>query len=876
MKYLLIISLLLNSISSFSQNEKLSGKSVDLPYNRRISSAGNVFTFGDSILENHTLDLTLLPDKKNIAIEDRYGFAVFNSQTKKLVTRWSFRNANQKKNLMSTYSGITSVLHNDKTYIIWGAASSGGESAIMIAEWANEKVNSVTSIPIEKKAPAKLALPNQVVTNLEEGELYIYTVLNGNNELIKIRFDDQKLMWSVPTEAAPYGLCIINKMAYITNWAGKIPSDLTKESAGIPWGAAYTEPSTGATMKGTLSIFEISNGKRVNDILLGFHPNTIISSPDKKLLYITNSNNDEISVINVAKQKLIESIPVGLFNGKKINFIGSSPNALCIDSTGKTLYVANGMDNAIAIVKLGKSDVSQGRDKTTIQGYIPTEAYPSGVLIHNNNIYITNLEARGASVYTDARDIEQPSGKFEKGFAIHQQLASFSVIPIPTNKMLYGFTESVKKMNFYERMNQVFQTPRKNMLAVPVPERIGEPSVFKHVIYIIKENKTFDQVFGDIDKGNGDEKLCIYGEKVTPNQHQLANDFCLLDNYYASGKSSAEGHSWADAGIVTDWVEKNVRAWFRSYPHRLEDALVYHKKGFLWNNALDHGKIVRIYGEACLSHYTGKIDWESIYKRYKRQEQLNISNTSTIARIRPVISPDYPDCDNINFTDQIRADVFIKEWKSFEKMNGDQLPNLMILSLPNDHTAGMSSSFPTPRAMVADNDLALGRIIETISTSRFWDSTVVFVTEDDSQSGWDHVSPYRTTGIIISPYTIQNKLVHTNYNQTSMVRTIEQILGIPPMNVIDATALPMFDCFENKKNRYQYLTKANTISLNEMNKPLNQLSSRAFKFAKLSEISAFKEVDGGDDDTMNQILWYAAKGNEPYPQFLNKNFYKKK
>jgi hypothetical protein len=317
--------------------------------------------------------------------------------------------------------------------------------------------------------------------------------------------------------------------------------------------------------------------------------------------------------------------------------------------------------------------------------------------------------------------------------------------------------------------------------------------------------------------------------------------------------------------MVSDYIEKNVRVWFRSYPHRQEDALVYNKTGFIWNNALDHGKTVRVYGEACTTEYDRKLKWIDFYNKRLNKEPVTLKNHSTIARLRPVISPDYPDCDNIIFPDQLRADVFIDEFKKFEATQGDSLPNLMVLSLPNDHSAGTSPNFPTPRAMVADNDLALGRIVETISHSRFWDSTVIFVTEDDSQGGWDHISSYRTTCLIISPYSVLNKTIHTNYNQTSMVRSIEQILGIPPMNIMDATALPMFDCFAAKKSAVVYTSIPNTIPLNEMNKPMSMLKGKAMYYAKLSANSVFKEVDGGEDDTMNKILWFDAKGSKPYP-----------
>lgn len=835
-----------------------------MPYNRLIQSAGKVITYGDSSVENHALDLCMLPDKKHIAIEDRYGIAVVDIKTNSIIARWNFGKDPEWKNFNSTYSGITSFVFNNKTFIAWGASEGEkAQSAIIIAAWDGKGINEVTGIPISKISPADKALPNQVVANTEDGILYLYAALNGNNQLVKIKFDDYSIAWSAPTGVAPYGLCIIGNKAYVTNWASPLVTDATRESAGTPWGSAYTDPITGATKQGTLSIIDITNGKLLNEITLGLHPSAIIKSNDNRFLYITNGNSDYISVVDVSKEKVVDSIETGLFS-KQYRYFGSSPDALMIDSSGSTLYVANGMDNSVAVIQLGSNVSSKGIGNTKIDGYIPTEAYPSGIALINHHLYITNLEAKGARVLFPSREFKDAEGKAISAFSIHKELASLSIIPVPDENQLNSYTAEVKKLNLFYRTALSTGAPRKNILPKPLPERIGEPSLFKHVVYIIKENKTYDQVFGDITQGRGDKNLCIYGEKITPNQHKLANDFCLLDNYYASGKSSAEGHQWTDAAMVSDYIERNVRAWFRSYPHRQEDALVYNKNGFIWNNALDHGKHVRIYGEACLTHYDTKMRWLDIYNKYLNHEPLNLLNTSTIARIRPIISPDYPDCDNINLTDQIRADIFINDWKKFE--NDNNLPELLVLSLPNDHTAGTSESFPTPRAMVADNDLALGRIIETITHSRFWDSTVVFVTEDDSQSGWDHISSYRTTCQVISPYSNTGKPIHTNYNQTSMVRTIEQILGIPPMNVIDATALPMFDCFGNKKQPYNYQLIANNIPLNEMNKPVAQLKGKAKYYAKLSANKAFKEVDGGDDNMMNRILWFDAKGEEKYPQ----------
>jgi YVTN family beta-propeller protein len=841
------------------------GQLTEMPYNRMIQSAGEVITYGNPELENHTLDLIALPDKKDIAVEDRYGIAIFDLKTAKIKTRWAFSDNTEYKDLMSTYSGIISFIYNNTTYITWSAVDKiKGRSFVMIATWDGNTIKNIESIQLKAIAPAAFALPNQINIRFELGIPYLYVVLNGNNQLVKINFTSKQIVWAAATGVAPFGLCIVNNKAYVTNWAGPVVTESTQESAGTPWGSAYTNPVTGAVKQGSLSVIDVNKGTLLNELHLGLHPNAIVSSADNHFLYVANGNSDYISVIDIKSEKVIDSIEAGLFS-KQYAIYGSSPNALLINSAGTTLYAANGLDNAIAVIKLGKNVSLNGSGKTEVRGYIPTEAYPSGIALVNKHLYITNLEAKGARVLSEAKELKQPDGAFLNAYTIHKELASLSIIPLPDINILKKYTEKVKKLNLFYRMALTLQPPRKNISPKPLPERIGEPSLFKHVVYIIKENKTYDQVFGDMKQGRGDNSLCIFGNTVTPNQHKLAQDFSLLDNYYASGKSSAEGHIWTSAAMVPDYIEKNVRAWFRSYTHRLADAMAYNKNGFIWNNALDHGKKVRLYGEACLTVYDTKLKWTDIYNKYTAHETVDLKNTTTIARIRPVISPDFPDCDNINFTDQIRADNFIREWKNFENQPGDSLPHLMVLSLPNDHTAGTAPGFPTPRAMVADNDLALGKIIETITRSRFWDSTVVFVTEDDSQSGWDHISSYRTTGLVLSPYSILTKTIHTNYNQTCIVRTIEQILGLPPMNIIDATALPMFDCFSNRKSNYSYTFIPNKIPLNEMNKPLSMLRGKAKVYAKLSANTAFKEVDGGDDDNMNRILWFDAKGTKKYP-----------
>jgi YVTN family beta-propeller protein len=820
-----------------------------LPYNRTIRSAGEVVRYGKPELENHALDLALLPASGLVVIEDRYGISTLTIHDKKISNRWSYTDMPAYAKLMSTYSGIKVFSDKGKTWVVWSAAEKDNDkSVLMIAEWA-DGFKQFSSVSFTKKAPAKNALPNDIVVVKEQGETFLYIVLNGNNELVKLRWSDKNIVWQTQTGVAPFGLAVAANKIYVSNWAGRTATDSSLERAGVPWGLAYTDPRTGATASGSVSVFETRTGKQLTEISTGLHPNAVLASADGRFIYVANGNSDEITVIQTASDKVSETIPVGLLSKTK-SLQGSSPNALELNKDNTVLYVANGMDNAVAMVQLGKQAAALGKGKTKLLGLIPTEAYPGGLKLVNNTLVVTNLESNGANVIDEKR----------KARSIHNQLASVSIIPVPGMARLAQYTAEVATLNLVNRTEQF--APRKNITPVPVPARLGEPSVFKHVVYIIKENKTYDQVYGDIPVGRGDSSLCIFGKRITPNMHALAQQYGWMDNYYASGKSSAEGHQWTDAGMVSDYVEKNVRAWFRSYPHRQEDALVYNKSGFIWNQALDHGKTVRIFGEACETEYDRKLKWKDLYKNYVTGKKPVWHNESTIARIRPIISSTFPDCDNIAFSDQQRADIFMEEWKQAELTNS--LPNLMVVSLPNDHSAGTSPDFPTPNAMVADNDLAVGRIIDMITKSKYWDSTVIFITQDDSQSGWDHISAYRTVGLVVSPYS-SGKLVTTEYNQTSMLRTIEQILGIPPMNVIDATARLMTDCFQSTKKNLPYQFLPNNIPLDEMNKKLNVLSAREKKMALQSQHEVFNEIDGGKDDTMNRIIWYYAKGDAPYP-----------
>jgi YVTN family beta-propeller protein len=863
-KYLLIILLAIISIKGQSQIIKSTGelnpRQIQLPYNRLIQPAGFQIFFGDTTLENHSLDAVLSPDGKWLAVEERYSIIFISVSDNKV----KFRLANDAhpdlKSGMNTFSGITWHTGNDGTEVYWSTVLKNNRSFVVSAKWDGTKAEIIKLREFKPLPPAKMALPNEILIKKEGANEFLYVVLNGNNQVIKQDLVSDAIIWTVDPGVAPYGITMASGKIFVTNWAGRHPEQNDINVAGVPWGLARVDNKNGATREGSVTIINPNNGKIIKELVVGLHPNEIISDRSGKFVYLTNSNSDNISVINAINNEIAETISARL--QPEINpFFGDSPNGLCLSADEKFLYVANGMDNALAVITLGKKSSGNAKNLLSrVTGFIPTGAYPSSVCLSKAGyLYVSNLEASGVRLGLSNNKTANLT------FNSHHMLASVSVIRTPGKNELQAYTDTVIAVNDLSRATMSREKPREGIEPKPVPERIGEPSVFKHVIYIIRENRTYDQVLGDMKQGDGDPALCIYGNEVTPNAHKLSEEFLLLDNFHVSGKCSAEGHQWTDASIVTDYIEKNMRAWFRSYPHVQTDALVYSPAGFLWDNASGHGKKVKIYGEAAVPVFPKKTTWTDIYNAYLKGEKVEFTNITTIDPVRKILSESYPSYGSHEFSDVMRADIFIKELNKYEALDGDQLPELMIMALPNDHTGGTRPGLPTPRAMVADNDLALGRIVEALSKSRFWENTAIFVVEDDSQDGWDHVSAYRTVGLVISAYSRLKNTNHTFYAQPSVVRTIEQILGLQPMNIQDAIANPMTDCFISRPDKTPYVAVPNKIQLDEMNPELTTLNGKALHFARKSLLPEFDGIDSGNDDLLNRILWFAAKGNSPYP-----------
>ncbi|MBZ5857601.1 bifunctional YncE family protein/alkaline phosphatase family protein [Flavihumibacter profundi] len=681
---------------------------------------------------------------------------------------------------------------------------------------------------------------------IDEASGLIYVALNRNNSVCVVNMKTGAIVGQVPVGVAPFTVLLHKDKAYVTNQGGRIPvaGDKTALSSGT---SIVIDPGTGIASTGTVSVIDLHDHKVISEINVRLHPTAMALAADGNTLFVANSNSDLISVIDTRTYGVIKTFSCKPYNDLPL---GSSPTALSLSPDGKKLYIANGGNNALAVFDTGKD---------TVTGMIPAGWYPGAVSLNRagTQLIVANIKGVGG------RDLDP--GK--KGYNSHDHLGSVSFIPVPDDKLLQAYTEkAITNMNL-PKIYRALKQPAGQARMVPVPTRAGEKSVFKHVLYIIRENRTYDQVFGDIAKGNGDSSLCLFGKSVTPNAHALANEFVLLDNTYCNGVNSADGHQWTDEGLATGYLERSYGGFVRSYPCcGGEDPLAYASSGFIWNNVLQHNLTFRNYGEMVQAKITPEnATWTDIYNDFiSKTNSIKVEATAELAMLRPYLSPNFIGFPQV-VPDIYRANEFIKELKGYEQ-RGD-LPNFMIMLLPNDHTAAANEKFPTPRAMVADNDLALGQIVEAVSKSRFWKETAIFVIEDDAQAGLDHVDGRRTVSLCISPYTRRNAVVSTMYNHNSILRTTELIFGLPPMNQFDLVATPLIDCFTDKPNFTPFTALPNQIPLNEMNPKITQLKGKQKYWAKESMKIPLGDVDLGDMEVFSRVSWYSVKGySSTYPK----------
>ncbi len=734
-----------------------------------------------------------------------------------------------------------------------------------------------------KREEGKNAVGGLVMSG--DGKL-LWAVLNMRNSLAAIDVASGEVVKEIAVGNAPYGVVLVENKAYVSNWAGRHPGkgDTAGESGTAS--PVRVDLVRHIASDGSVSVVDLAAGKELRQIQVGLHPSGIVATPSGRHVLVANSNSDTISVIDTIHDEVIETISTR--PAEKLLF-GSGPNALAVSPDGKTAYVSNGTNNAVGVVEfsppMNRLVVKQeGANRVAViealpprsklVGCIPTGWYPAGLALDSKRgeIYVANVKGTG-SRSTDWKGTRKVEGKEIFGYNSHDYLGSVSLIPLPTAQQLAEQTKTVLSNNRQTEAISALAPPRAGQAAKPVPQRHGEPSVFRHVIYIIKENRTYDKVFGDIERGEGDKSLCIFGKEVTPNHHKLVDEFVLLDNFYCSGVLSADGHQWTNEAYVTDYIEKSFGGWPRSYPYWGGDAMAYASSGFIWDNALAHKKSLRVYGEFT----RGTIEWKDRAKKSKpgfldcyrdfvdQRGEVEIRSTAAIKTLEPYVCPTFMAFNN-TVPDVYRADQFIREFKQYEAKG--ELPNLIVMTLPNDHTAGTRPGMPTPASAVADNDVALGRAVEAVSQSKFWKETCIFVVEDDPQNGFDHIDGHRTVGMVISPYTRRGGAVDsTNYNQTSMVRTIELILGLSPMNQLDASATPMASCFTDNPDFSPYKAVPNKVPLDQMNPQMADIRDpRQRHWAEVSIKLPLDEVDEADEDTFNRVLWFAMRGSdETYP-----------
>jgi YVTN family beta-propeller protein len=727
---------------------------------------------------------------------------------------------------------------------------------------SDDRVTASFSIPLpgtglperQEEIPAGLALS-------PDGKR-LYVALNLSNRLLELEAATGKPLRTFDVGVAPYGVLLAGRKAYVSNWGGRRPDANAVTGPAGRGTRVRVDPARHIANEGSVSVIDLDSGRVTREIPVQLHSSAMALSPGGRHLVVANAGSDSLSVIDTGSDRVVETRSV---RWQPKDYYGANPDALAFDAAGRTLYVCNGSHNAIAVVSF-----RPGRSK--LRGLIPVGWFPGAIVYDapRRTLHVANIKGVGSGKRTRP---DEP-----RKFNSHQYFGTLSLVPVPNRAELVRLTRIVLANCRRELIEASQLPPRPDQPPRPVPERAGEPSVFKHVVYLIKENRTYDQVFGDIPEGNGDPSLCVFGERITPNQHRLARDFVLLDNTYCSGILSADGHQWSTTAITTDYMEKSFAGFPRSYPDGMEDddvdALAYAPSGFIWDNAIEHGKTIRDYGEFAIG-ITGWKDaarkpapkFTDFYRDFVDQTGLTLANSRpAIESLRPHLNTNTIGWSMI-VPDVYRAAQFVKELGEFEARGN--LPDLVIICLPNDHTSGTKAGVPTPAAHVADNDLAFGQIVEAISHSRFWKETCIFAIEDDPQAGWDHVSGYRTTAYVISPYTRRRAVVSAQYNQPGMLRTIELILGLPPMNQMDAAATPMFDCFTPTPDFTPYRAVPNHVPLDELNPPAQAVKDPLLRrHAEWSARLPLEEPDRCDEDQLNRILWHAMKGSQaPYPKW---------
>ena len=722
--------------------------------------------------------------------------------------------------------------------------SGAGEEVVHVFSFRDGQLSNHAKVRIRE--PKKRGVPAGLVLNSTGTDAFVANVWGDSVSRVSLRGEPQPIDIVIGTNGTAISEAPVKPSADFETAAAEKRAQAAlyeKDAAGsFPYACCLDERRqrlyVSLWAQASVAVVDLNSRQVVMRWPVQEHPCEMALTRSGKFLFVANASRNTVSVLDTQAGKQVELISSALYPNAPP---GSTPNSLALSPDERTLYVANADNNTVAVF-----DVS-APGKSRSLGFIPAGWYPTSVRVTPDGKKL--LIANGKGIVPMANPGGPQPGLRGLATSTQQYIArllrgTLSIVELPAHRdsesRLADWTRQAFECSPLRPDAGVMVVPPTN---TPVPIAVGGASPIKYCLYIIKENRTYDQVLGDMPEGNGDPKLCLFPQRVTPNMHQLARDFVLLDNFYVDGEVSADGHEWSMAAYATDFVEK---MWPLDYGHNKSGKFPYPSEGtfavaapaggYLWDRAREAGVTYRSYGEFIADRELGKPGrarvkaLEGHFDEWYRGFDL-----------------DYPDVK--------RAERFISELKRFE-VEGD-MPRLQILRLPNDHTHGGTIGHPTPTAYLADNDLALGMLVEAVSHSKFWPQTAIFVIEDDAQNGPDHVDAHRTTAFLFSPFARHGAVDSTLYSTSSMLRTIELILGLKPMSQFDAGAHPMFNAFQSVPDLRSYVHKTANVDRDAHNE----------RHAWGGRIKMnFTREDAVDDLLLNEVVWRSVRGpNSPMP-----------
>jgi len=751
-----------------------------LPNGWSLSPAGRHLPVGEL-----PLNLSLTPDS-------RYVFVSNNGTREHSLTvidreRWEVK---QTVRMRKSWVGLKTV-RGGQTVLVSG----GNDNRVFMFSFANGRLSLADSVVIGKPWPDEKIW----IAGLDadpQGQ-FVYCVGKESKTLYKLDTEARRVAATVELPEIPYA-CLLSPagdLLFVSLWGG----------ASI----ALVDPGT-LGLKGTISV--------------GEHPCDMALSHDGKRLFVSNANSNTVSVIDLERARVHETICVALSPNAPP---GSTPNAMALSPDGKTLYVANADNNCLAVLNVTES----GRTRSL--GFIPVGWYPTALEVASNgDILVANGKGAGSQANPGGPNPSRPSSTEEYIGSLF--MGNVSIISPPGPEQLASYSQAVYRNTRYT--DQRKDTPGRDSLN-PIPHRFNGRTPLKYVFYIIKENRTYDQVFGDLPQGNGDPSLCLFPEEVTPNHHALAREFVLLDNLYHEAEVSADGHNWSMGAYATDYVEKTWPTMYggRGGEYQYEGGvpIVYPASGYIWDACHRAGVTYRSYGEFA-----------------ENAKSPGDSARGLTPALEGHVAPFFRGWD-LRYSDVNRAKEWQSEFDEYDRTGG--LPQFQVIKLPNDHTEGTRKGSLTPRAFVAQNDLALGMVVDRISHSRYWKECAIFVLEDDAQNGPDHVDAHRTVALVISPYTKHRSVDSEFYSSSSILRTIELILGLAPLSQFDAAATPLYASFTATPDLTPYTHRPANIDLEERN------PSGAYGQQRSEELD-FSSEDRIPDVELNEIVWKSVRG----------------